>query len=141
MTAVVCEALMWPPKLVLPVAALYALSHCGPIKNRGDREGQLNGNEVRAHNLRCHGFCMIGEVQRGKRLWPPNLWQAMRRLLFCVLAMVCIAGSRADAAELYDRTGQPMICEFNTVRYSQPETCQSSAKQPPRCAPPHGGCS
>jgi len=32
----------------------------------------------------------------------------MQRLLFCVLAMVCIAGSRADAAELCDRTGQPI---------------------------------
>jgi len=48
---------------------------------------------------------MIGEVQRGKRLWPPNLWQAMQRLLFCVHAMVRIAESRADTAELYGRTG------------------------------------
>ena len=30
----------------------------------------------------------------------------MRRLLFCVLAIVCIAAGRADAAELYDRNGQ-----------------------------------
>ena len=35
MTAVIREAIMWPPNLVLPVAVLYALSYGEPIKNRG----------------------------------------------------------------------------------------------------------
>ena len=47
MTAVVCEALMWPPKLVLPEAALYALSHRGPTKKRWWLERGANRTAMR----------------------------------------------------------------------------------------------